>query len=243
MTAQALPADADRRGLAPQPGLVVVKLGGSVVRSPELSAWLDVIAASPRPIVVVPGGGALADEVRVRANDAWLRRRRCAPHGAACHGPARLGHCGLALRLRGRRHRGRPCADALGAGSRCGLGALQPRLQSQRHSAILDRDLRQSRALARPAPRRRMLLCHQVDRAETRRIQRRAARPRRRGRRGLSRPCSRMQASPSSSSAAATRRRLPRASRRQATPLAAQPSTNANALSTSPSPRSSSRAG
>jgi aspartokinase-like uncharacterized kinase len=43
---------------------IVVKLGGSVVRSRELSAWLDAIAASPRPIVVVPGGGALADEVR-----------------------------------------------------------------------------------------------------------------------------------------------------------------------------------
>jgi len=43
---------------------IVVKLGGSIVRSPELPAWLDAIAASPRPIVVVPGGGALADEVR-----------------------------------------------------------------------------------------------------------------------------------------------------------------------------------
>jgi dihydroneopterin aldolase len=45
---------------------VIVKLGGSVVRSRsgELSAWLDAIAASPRPIIVVPGGGALADEVR-----------------------------------------------------------------------------------------------------------------------------------------------------------------------------------
>jgi dihydroneopterin aldolase len=42
----------------------VVKLGGSVVRSPELNAWLDAIAASKLPIVVVPGGGALADEVR-----------------------------------------------------------------------------------------------------------------------------------------------------------------------------------
>jgi aspartokinase-like uncharacterized kinase len=43
---------------------IVVKLGGSVVRSRELAAWLEAIAASPRRIVVVPGGGALADEVR-----------------------------------------------------------------------------------------------------------------------------------------------------------------------------------
>ncbi len=43
---------------------IVVKLGGSVVRSSELGAWLDAIAASPEPVVVVPGGGALADEVR-----------------------------------------------------------------------------------------------------------------------------------------------------------------------------------
>jgi aspartokinase-like uncharacterized kinase len=43
---------------------IVVKLGGSVVRGRELGAWLDAIAASPEPVVVVPGGGALADEVR-----------------------------------------------------------------------------------------------------------------------------------------------------------------------------------
>jgi aspartokinase-like uncharacterized kinase len=43
---------------------IVVKLGGSVVRSPDLSAWLDAITAVPGPVVVVPGGGALADEVR-----------------------------------------------------------------------------------------------------------------------------------------------------------------------------------
>ena len=42
----------------------MVKLGGSVVRSAELAAWLDAIAQAPRPVVVVPGGGALADEVR-----------------------------------------------------------------------------------------------------------------------------------------------------------------------------------
>jgi aspartokinase-like uncharacterized kinase len=43
---------------------IVVKLGGSVVRTGELAAWLEAIAAARVPIVVVPGGGALADEVR-----------------------------------------------------------------------------------------------------------------------------------------------------------------------------------
>lgn len=43
---------------------LVVKLGGSVVRSGALASWLDVIAQADRPIVIVPGGGALADEVR-----------------------------------------------------------------------------------------------------------------------------------------------------------------------------------
>ena len=52
---------------SPQPlraRLVVVKLGGSVVRGPELSAWLDAIAHAAAPVILVPGGGALADEVR-----------------------------------------------------------------------------------------------------------------------------------------------------------------------------------
>jgi aspartokinase-like uncharacterized kinase len=61
---QALVASATGQDLASADRPIVVKLGGSVVRSPELPAWLDVIAASPRAIVVVPGGGALADEVR-----------------------------------------------------------------------------------------------------------------------------------------------------------------------------------
>jgi len=43
---------------------VVVKLGGSVVRSGRLTPWLDAMTAAEQPIVVVPGGGALADEVR-----------------------------------------------------------------------------------------------------------------------------------------------------------------------------------
>lgn len=52
------------RSLATSTGLIVVKLGGSVVRSSELQSWLDAIAQGAGRIVVVPGGGALADEVR-----------------------------------------------------------------------------------------------------------------------------------------------------------------------------------
>ena len=54
------PAQEPLAGEAP----VVVKLGGSIVRSGQLAPWLETIAAAPAPIVVVPGGGALADEVR-----------------------------------------------------------------------------------------------------------------------------------------------------------------------------------
>ncbi|ODR98885.1 hypothetical protein AUC68_06830 [Methyloceanibacter methanicus] len=58
-----LPTSASRRhASAARPA--VVKLGGSVVRAGTLNGWLDVIADAQRPIVLVPGGGALADEVR-----------------------------------------------------------------------------------------------------------------------------------------------------------------------------------
>lgn len=43
---------------------LVVKLGGSVIRSGDLEDWLNAIAGASSPVVVVPGGGALADEVR-----------------------------------------------------------------------------------------------------------------------------------------------------------------------------------
>jgi aspartokinase-like uncharacterized kinase len=64
MQGRTLRASANLAPLAAEARPIVVKLGGSVVRSAELTAWLDAIAAAPRPIVVVPGGGALADEVR-----------------------------------------------------------------------------------------------------------------------------------------------------------------------------------
>jgi 5-(aminomethyl)-3-furanmethanol phosphate kinase len=64
MPSRALRAETKTAPIAGETRPIVVKLGGSVVRSAELPAWLDAIAQSPRPVVVVPGGGALADEVR-----------------------------------------------------------------------------------------------------------------------------------------------------------------------------------
>ncbi len=60
MSALTVTARKDMRLTSP----LVVKLGGSVIRSPELNAWLAAIASADRPVIVVPGGGALADEVR-----------------------------------------------------------------------------------------------------------------------------------------------------------------------------------
>ena len=165
---QALPADAAQRALAPQPGLVVVKLGGSVVRSPELSAWLDVIAANQRPIVVVPGGGALADEVRAA-------QAKLGFGDGAAHRMALLAMDQLAWAIAGLRS-GFEVGDTEDALRRT-LGQGRVAVWAP-YSLVADRsDIPQSWTVTSdslalwlaPAPRRRMLLCHQVHRAEPRR--------------------------------------------------------------------------
>ena len=45
-------------------GLTVLKIGGSLARSPRLTGWLAAAAAAPPPIAIVPGGGPFADQVR-----------------------------------------------------------------------------------------------------------------------------------------------------------------------------------
>ncbi len=44
--------------------LVVAKLGGSLADSPQREAWLAALAASVRPLILVPGGGPFARAVR-----------------------------------------------------------------------------------------------------------------------------------------------------------------------------------
>lgn len=52
-------------GVATPPGPPwVVKLGGSLAGSLQLSAWLEAIAAGGGRLVLVPGGGPFADQVR-----------------------------------------------------------------------------------------------------------------------------------------------------------------------------------
>jgi aspartokinase-like uncharacterized kinase len=49
----------------------VVKIGGSLSESDDLSAWLDVLAVLGRgQVVIVPGGGPFADQVR-RSQARW----------------------------------------------------------------------------------------------------------------------------------------------------------------------------
>lgn len=47
-----------------QKQLMIVKLGGSLAGSADLSAWLAALDSCRFPLVIVPGGGAFADAVR-----------------------------------------------------------------------------------------------------------------------------------------------------------------------------------
>ncbi len=42
----------------------VIKIGGSLYASKYLSQWLKLISESKKPIIIVPGGGPFADQVR-----------------------------------------------------------------------------------------------------------------------------------------------------------------------------------
>lgn len=52
-------------------GITVIKLGGSLMRSAELSGWLNSIesVSTSSNIIIVPGGGEFADSVRSLQNE------------------------------------------------------------------------------------------------------------------------------------------------------------------------------
>ena len=73
----------------PQSSTWVVKLGGSLWRSPALRAWLAVLATSTRPCVIVPGGGCFVDAVA--ATQAHWRYSDNAAHQMAVLSMAQYG--------------------------------------------------------------------------------------------------------------------------------------------------------
>ena len=60
---------------------LVAKLGGSTVGHAELDGWLKALASARFPLVIVPGGGPFADQVRV--TQARLRYSDVAAHHMA----------------------------------------------------------------------------------------------------------------------------------------------------------------
>jgi aspartokinase-like uncharacterized kinase len=74
----------------------VVKLGGSLWQSPCLLAWLDRLAGYREPVVVVPGGGPFADQVRA-AQAHWRFDDRQA-HAMALHAMEQMARMYCALR-------------------------------------------------------------------------------------------------------------------------------------------------
>ena len=83
----------------------VLKLGGSLYRTPELAPWLTALGALSVPLVVVPGGGPFADTVRQAQRDWSLSE-------AAAHRMAVLGMQQMAYLLCDRQSRFQ-CVDTL----------------------------------------------------------------------------------------------------------------------------------
>lgn len=48
----------------PPQRVIIVKLGGSLLEAGRARPWLEALSAQPQPVVIVPGGGPFADQVR-----------------------------------------------------------------------------------------------------------------------------------------------------------------------------------
>ena len=62
--------------------MIIVKIGGSLYSSPQLKEWIDQLAlVDGHTIVIVPGGGPFADQVRDAASQ-WDLSEQCSHHMA-----------------------------------------------------------------------------------------------------------------------------------------------------------------
>lgn len=62
--------------------MIIVKIGGSLYSSPQLKEWIDQLTlVDGNTIVIVPGGGTFADQVRDAANQ-WDLSEQCSHHMA-----------------------------------------------------------------------------------------------------------------------------------------------------------------
>lgn len=88
----------------PSPAPEIVKLGGSLIRSPRLPSLLAGLADAGAPLVIVPGGGPFADTVRAAQPIIGFSED-------AAHRMAILGMEQTALALADLEPRLAPCAD------------------------------------------------------------------------------------------------------------------------------------
>jgi aspartokinase-like uncharacterized kinase len=59
-----MPTRLRQQNRSPEPRLLVLKLGGSLVESGRIGPILELLGRATRPMVIVPGGGPFADAVR-----------------------------------------------------------------------------------------------------------------------------------------------------------------------------------
>jgi len=97
---------------------VVIKLGGSLAETGRLRSWLSLVARARRPVVIVPGGGPLADAVRALQRELLFRDE--AAHEMAILAMQQMGLAMIALEQR------LVAAETLLAITRAGRGRRVP---------------------------------------------------------------------------------------------------------------------
>lgn len=80
---------------------LVVKLGGSTAGHEEMQRWIDILATATFPLVIVPGGGPFADQVRIS-------QKRLAYSNEAAHAMAILAMDQFGIAIAERHARLRP---------------------------------------------------------------------------------------------------------------------------------------